>query len=79
MTIQAGELDSTFAADGILNWEFPEFISIAPHVVLPLPDGRLFVVANELGIFPGFVVARLTDHGELDVGTGFGENQQGFA
>ncbi|TDK56626.1 hypothetical protein [Pseudomonas moraviensis] len=79
MTVQAGELDSTFANDGILNWEFPEFVSIAPQVALPLPDGRLFVVAKEAGIFPGFVAARLTEKGQLDVGTGFGENQQGFA
>ena len=79
MTVQAGELDSTFANDGILNWEFPEFVSIAPQAVLPLPDGRLLVVANESGVSPGFVVARLTEKGQLDVGTGFGENQQGFA
>ncbi|WP_177413887.1 hypothetical protein [Pseudomonas sp. RU47] len=79
MTVQAGELDSTFANDGILNWEFPEFVSIAPHAVLSLPDGRLLVVANEAVRFPGFVVARLTEEGRLDVGSGFGENQQGFA
>ena len=79
MTVQAGELDSTFANDGILNWEFPEFVSIVPHAVLSLPDGRLLVVANEAVRFPGFVVARLTEEGRLDVGSGFGENQQGFA
>lgn len=79
MTVQAGEFDTTFANDGKLDWEFPEFVSIAPQVVLPLPDGRLLVVANESGVFPGFVVARLTEKGQLDVGTGFGENQQGFA
>lgn len=79
MTVQAGELDSTFANGGKLDWEFPDFVSIAPHVVLPLPDGRMLVVANELGVFPGFVIARLTDKGQLDVGTGFGKNQQGFA
>lgn len=79
MTVQAGELDSTFANDGKLDWAFPEFVSIAPQVVLPLADGRLLVVANESGVFPGFVVARLTEKGQLDVGTGFGENQQGFA
>ncbi|BBP73703.1 hypothetical protein PHLH6_57070 [Pseudomonas sp. Seg1] len=79
MTVQAGEFDTTFANDGKLDWEFPEFVSITPQVVLPLPDGRLLVVANESGMSPAFVVARLTEKGQLDVGTGFGENQQGFA
>lgn len=79
MTVQAGELDSTFAIDGKLDWQFPEFVSITPHVALSLRDGRVLVVANESGMFPGFVIARLTENGQLDVGTGFGENQQGFS
>jgi uncharacterized delta-60 repeat protein len=79
MTVQAGEFDTTFADDGKLDWGFPEFVSIAPHAVLPMPDGRLLVVANESGMFSGFVAARLNKKGQLDVGTGFGENQQGFA
>lgn len=79
MTVQAGEPDSTFNSDGKRDWTFPEFVSITPQVVLSLPDGRLLVVANESRIFPGFVIARLTEKGQLDVGSGFGENQQGFA
>lgn len=79
MSVRAGEPDSTFNGDGKRDWTFPEFVSIAPQVVLSLPDGRMLVVANERGVFPGFVIARLTERGQLDVGTGFGENQQGFA
>lgn len=79
MTVQAGELDSTFGNDGIVNWEFSEFVSVVPQVVLSLPDGRLLVVADESGVFPGFVVARLTEDGQLDVDNGFGTKGQGFA
>jgi uncharacterized delta-60 repeat protein len=78
MTLLPGTLDPAFADAGVLNWDFPEFASIAPQAVLSLPDGKLIAVATEPGSPRGFVVARLTEKGRLDVGTGFGEGQQGF-
>ncbi|MFJ2540487.1 hypothetical protein [Pseudomonas sp. NPDC087614] len=77
-TTQAGTLDPSFANDGVLNWGFPEFSAKAPQAVVSLPDGKLFAVSRSSGTPAGFVVVRLTATGELDSGTGFGQNQQGF-
>jgi uncharacterized delta-60 repeat protein len=46
--------------------------------VLPLPEGKLLAVTRLSGRPGGFAVVRLTDRGDLDVGTGFGDRQQGF-
>ena len=78
MTLQPGTLDTAFANAGVLEWPFPEFASISPEAVVPLPDGRLLVVASDPAYPQGFIVARLTEAGRLDVGTGFGDREQGF-
>lgn len=75
---QAGTLDPTFGKKGVIDWMFPEFSSNAPQAVLSLPDGRLITVSRLTGFPAGFVVARLKASGEIDVGTGYGLNEQGF-
>lgn len=47
MKLQPGTLDTAFANAGLLEWAFPEFASISPEAVVPLPDGRLLVVASD--------------------------------
>lgn len=78
MTNQPGTPDLEFGNNGVCIWGFPEFASISPHAIVSLPDGRLVAVANESGYPRGFVIVRLTEKGQLDAGTGFGDKQQGF-
>jgi uncharacterized delta-60 repeat protein len=79
MTNQPGTPDHEYGDnEGVLFWTIPEFASIAPQAIVPLPHDKLIVVANEPGYPRGFVVARLTDKGQLDTGTGFGDGGQGF-
>ncbi|AHL36664.1 hypothetical protein CD58_28985 [Pseudomonas brassicacearum] len=75
-TLQAGTLDPTFADGGVLRFPIPEISGFDTVAVLALPENKLLVAIQLLGVEAPIALARLNENGSLDIG--FGGNGAGL-
>lgn len=76
-TTAPGKLDPTFAKEGVLRFPIAEVSVYPPAAVIALADDKLLVAIRYFRA-DGFTVIRLKSNGEVDVGAGYGDREQGF-